>query len=180
MTGSEAGGVCRWCGTPVARSGSRGPAPRYCSPAHRQRAYEARRPEQLANRLDQLSRRVEDELAALAERITRLETERANPVDTPGAHTDPEEPVADTERVTMTSKQPVRQRHKPYLVVQRRLGDHEPARGGGADPRVLSAHTTENAAQRAMLRGRSRFIDKNGWTAAQRWTWGIEREDRRR
>ncbi|MBB5436330.1 hypothetical protein [Nocardiopsis composta] len=33
--------TCEWCGAPVAYSG-RGPRPKYCSAAHRQRAYEVR------------------------------------------------------------------------------------------------------------------------------------------
>ena len=36
-------GTCGWCGRAFAPSGGRGPAPKYCSRAHRQRAYEARR-----------------------------------------------------------------------------------------------------------------------------------------
>ena len=40
MTGKRL--TCEWCGTEFARSSSRGPEPRYCSHAHRQRAHEAR------------------------------------------------------------------------------------------------------------------------------------------
>ncbi len=37
--------TCAWCGEVFTRQSTRGPAPSYCSPAHRQRAYEARREE---------------------------------------------------------------------------------------------------------------------------------------
>jgi len=35
--------ACAWCGRRFSAPGRRGPPPRYCSPSHRQRAYEARR-----------------------------------------------------------------------------------------------------------------------------------------
>lgn len=35
--------TCEWCGVRFTRPHDKGPAPRYCSPGHRQRAYEARR-----------------------------------------------------------------------------------------------------------------------------------------
>jgi hypothetical protein len=35
--------ICEWCGNPFARESAKGPAPRYCSRSHRQRAYECRR-----------------------------------------------------------------------------------------------------------------------------------------
>lgn len=35
--------TCAWCGAPIYRRATSGPVPQYCSPGHRQRAYEARR-----------------------------------------------------------------------------------------------------------------------------------------
>lgn len=35
--------TCEWCGQKFARPHQRGPAPKFCSNAHRQRAHEARR-----------------------------------------------------------------------------------------------------------------------------------------
>ena len=34
---------CEWCDAPIERTGSRGPTPRYCKPAHRQAAHRARK-----------------------------------------------------------------------------------------------------------------------------------------
>ncbi len=34
--------TCAWCGGPFPLRSSKGPAPRYCRPSHRQRAHEAR------------------------------------------------------------------------------------------------------------------------------------------
>ena len=41
---------CEWCGAPFQRPHLRGPAPRFCSHAHRQRAHEARRASEVAVR----------------------------------------------------------------------------------------------------------------------------------
>lgn len=59
VTDTEEGkpcGRCLWCFTPLERTGKRGPDPLYCSQAHRQRAYEARRLNELRDAADTLAR----------------------------------------------------------------------------------------------------------------------------
>lgn len=34
---------CQWCDVEFSKKSTKGPVPKYCKPAHRQRAYEARR-----------------------------------------------------------------------------------------------------------------------------------------
>ncbi len=52
------GCVCEWCGVEFERRSRRGPAPRYCSAAHRQRSHEARVRQKAAAQVSVLARAV--------------------------------------------------------------------------------------------------------------------------
>ena len=68
---SNARPTCEWCGEQFERSHDRGPAPRFCSNAHRQRAYEARQTSRL--KIDGLvGRSVINQVQETQHRITKL------------------------------------------------------------------------------------------------------------
>lgn len=89
-----------------------------------------------------------DELAAL-----RAEVERLRVV----------EPAATARAVEKPRRRTTR---KPWQAVQ--------DRPDGTDPRVLSVHTTENAARRALRRERDNFAAANGFRALEAWAWRVE------
>jgi len=59
--------VCEWCGAPIVRTGARGPAPRYCKPAHRQAAHRARKAAEQHRGLPAEAERALDHLAVAIE-----------------------------------------------------------------------------------------------------------------
>src|SRR5438105_374696 len=70
--------TCEWCGKQFRRTHSRGPIPKYCSTAHRQRASEARRTVDLAvQALDRLDRS-QTQVDAAGDALEQLDEKPAN------------------------------------------------------------------------------------------------------
>jgi hypothetical protein len=169
--------ACEWCGRPFEPPpGRRGPAPRYCSRSHRQRAYEARRLAAAAPDLDGLA----DALTETRKVLRRpngprqLATAYQHLADAAAALLG-QQPVTVTpklfqvEQIETPSRAPLPKRtakvKKPWKVT---LHPGDPAAGT-----VLTAHTTEGAARSSLRRleaGWTRYQTKE---ERQRWTWAV-------
>jgi hypothetical protein len=177
--------TCAWCGAGFESARRRGPAPDYCRRSHRQRAYEARRIrpgganhdlrapagadlETLGATLAETRQAVTASPASLRvvreayQRLAAVVATTLGALPAPGAV----EPATVTD-ITALAQRPRRQTPKPWKVTFHPSGA-DPAAG-----EVISAHTTEAAAQGAARRYLEAWALRQIRAERARWGYSV-------
>jgi hypothetical protein len=156
---SEQRHVCEWCGETFTVTRRRGPAPRYCRPSHRQRAYEARKTSSVAE-FDQPLVEAFDALDHALRSGGRLEAAARSVLLAAGRTPPPPRRAA-------AAASSSRRSSKPWKVLLHPVG---------TDPTVgelYTAHTTERAAATSQRRLSQEWTRYQAETERDRWRWSV-------